>query len=292
MLYQHIDSNKRKSALMILVFVGMVAGLGYLISIASDAGAPVFFLSLVISIIMSMGSWFAGDKMALWSAGAQPLTKEDDPELYRLVENLAITAGLPMPKLYMVQDANMNAFATGRDPQHASIAVTTGLRQALTREELEGVLAHELSHIGNYDTRFLMLTIFLVGLVGLIGEFFVRSQLFGGDNRRNNNGAILIAAFAAAIIGRILAQLLHLAISRRREYLADASGALLTRYPQGLADALRKIGAHSTPSETANSTVAPLYFTNPFGNNLAGKISNLFATHPPIEDRIKALLQS
>lgn len=288
MLYQNIDANKRKSTLLIVIFILLVAGLGYLLSFVSEAGAPVFFLALIFSILMSLGSWFAGDKMALWSAGAQPITVNDNPDLYRMVENLSITAGLPMPKLYIINDANMNAFATGRDPQHASIAVTTGLLRALDRTELEGVLAHELSHIGNYDTRILMLTIFLVGLVGLVGEFFIRSQLFGGDNRRNN-GLIILAAFAAAILGRLLAHMLHLAISRRREFLADASGALLTRYPQGLASALRKIGQASVPSKTANSTVAPLYFTNPFGNKLSQGIARLFATHPPIEERIKAL---
>lgn len=289
MMYKNIDSNKRKSTLLIILFIGLVAGIGYVISIASDAGLPVFFLALVFSAIMAVSSWFGGDKMALWSTGAQPVEKADNPELYRMVENLSITAGLPMPKLYVIHDANMNAFATGRDPEHASIAVTTGLLQALDRTELEGVLAHEISHIGNYDTRILMLTIFLVGLVGLVGEFFVRSQLFGGDNRRNNNGAIILIAFAAAIIGRILAQLLHLAISRKREFLADASGALLTRYPQGLANALRKISQSSMPSKTANSTVAPLYFANPFGNKISLGIARLFATHPPIEERIKAL---
>lgn len=292
MLYQNIDSNKRKSTLLILFFVGLVAAIGYLISIASDSGTPVFFLALVFSLVMSFSSWFAGDKMALWSTGAQEISASDNPELYRLVENLSITAGLPMPKLYIIRDANMNAFATGRDPEHASVAVTTGLLQNLERTELEGVLAHELSHIGNYDTRILMLTIFLVGFVGLIGEFFVRSQFFGNSDRKNNNGLIILAAFAAAIIGRLLAQLLHLAISRRREFLADASGALLTRYPEGLANALRKIASSNIPSKTANSTVAPLYFTNPFGNKLSQSIGKLFSTHPPIEDRIKALTEN
>jgi heat shock protein HtpX len=288
MLYQNIESNKRKSTLLILIFICLIAGLGYLISIASDAGAPVFFLALVFSVIMSLGSWFAGDKMALWSSGAQPITESQNPELYRLVQNLSITAGIPMPKLYIINDSNMNAFATGRDPEHASVAVTTGLLQTLNRSELEGVLAHELSHIGNYDTRILMLTIFLVGLVGLIGEFFIRSQLFG-DNRRNNNGLIIVIAFLAAILGRILAQLLHLAISRKREFLADASGVLLTRYPEGLISALHKIGQSNVPSKTANSTVAPLYFTNPFGQKIGQGIARLFSTHPPIEERIKAL---
>lgn len=285
-MYQNIADNKRKSWMLIVGFVLLVSAIGYFVNYAIDSGFIIFGFAITISLVMSLVSWFAGDKMALKSARAKEITKADDPLLYTTVENLAITAGLPMPRLYLIPDQSLNAFATGRDPKHASLAVTAGLRNTLSPTELEGVIAHELSHIGNYDTRFLMLTIFLVGLVGLVADMFLYSDL---DNDEGKSIPLLLVAFVVSLVGRLLAQLIHLAVSRRREFLADSSAVLLTRYPEGLINALTKISTDTKPSNTANSTMAPLYFSNPFPHSFSHKISNLFNSHPPIAERIAAL---
>lgn len=288
-MYQNITANKRKSIFLIVAFLVVVVALGFAVEQYYPSGGFIPVMALVMALVSTATSWWAGDKIALATSGAVPVGEQDDPELYRLVENLAITAGLPMPKVYVIPEASLNAFATGRDPQHASIAVTAGLRQALTKTELEGVLAHELSHVGNYDTRFIMLTALLVGFVALLADFFLRSQLWGGRrSERNGNAVVLIVGLVLAILSPLIAQLIQFAISRRREFLADASGALLTRYPEGLASALQKIATQQQPLPEANTATAPMYFTNPF-EGVGRRVARLFSTHPPIEERIKAL---
>ncbi len=275
------------------VFVGLIVALGYTYGMVSGYGYDALVFALAFSTGYTALSWFAGDKMTLWSAGATEITERAQyPYLWNLVENLSITAGLPKPRLYIIQDPSPNAFATGRDPKHASIAVTTGLVERLENEELEGVLAHELSHIKNYDIRFMMLVAVLVGAIAMMSDFFIRTRMFGSrrnsDNDNGNAGAIfMIIGIVLAILSPLIAELIKLAISRRREYLADASASLLTRYPEGLAKALEKIAAENQPLRTANSATAPLFIANPFGSGK--KFASLFSTHPPIEERVKKL---
>ena len=288
-MYSQIASNKRKSILLAFVFVLFVSALGYLYSVAFNRPG-VFIFVAVFSIVYALVSYHFSAQLALTVAGAQPVAKADAPELYRTVENLAIAGGLPMPKIYIIDDPSPNAFATGRDPQHAVVAVTTGIVQLLDKEELEGVIAHELSHVGNYDIRFMAVVMVLVTVISLLSDFFLRWSFFGGDNEENNNPAALVIALVAAILAPLVALLLQLAVSRRREYLADASGALLTRYPEGLARALEKIEAANRPLEHASTANAHMYFTNPLaGKSKASFIAGLFSTHPPIEDRIAKL---
>lgn len=274
-----------------MVFIAIIIGLGYVFDRVwgtRDYSGVIF--AILISLGMTAISYFQGDKIALWSSGAQPIAKEDNPYLYRIVENLCITAGLPVPKVYIINDSAINAFATGRKPDMASIAVTQGAIQKLQNEELEGVLAHELSHVGNYDIRFMTLVAVMVGAISILSNIFLRSRWMP---RRNNNreggniGAVLmIVGVVLAILSPLIAELIKLAISRRREYLADASGALLTRYPEGLAKALEKIAAENQPMAHATTATAHLFIANPFNGK---SISNLFSTHPPIEERIKRL---
>jgi len=290
-MYQQIAANKRRSIILVVAFVGVVVALGYVVSTFSTLGDPIVVVAVVVATAMALTSWWAGDRIALLTAGAVPIDRTDDPALYRLVENLTIAAGLPMPKVHLIPDSAMNAFATGRDPAHASIAVTQGLRERLTDAELEGVIAHELSHVGNYDTRFLMLTIVLVGTVGLLADLFLRSQFFGGRRRgegEGGNGLLLIVGLVFALLAPLVAKLMQLAISRRREFLADASGVMLTRYPTGLIGALKKIATANEPLVHGNQAIAPLYFANPFGG-VRERWSNFFSTHPPIAERIRAL---
>jgi heat shock protein HtpX len=264
-----------------LVIVLLAWGWGYY---NNDSYTPVI-MAIILATGLNLVSWFAGDKIALSTAGAKEIKKEDNPYVWRLVENLSITAGVDMPKIYIINDASMNAFATGRDLKHSSIALTTGIIEALENEELEGVIAHELSHIKNYDIRLMMIVIVCVGVITLLADWLIRGSLFrsrGSD--RNNKGLIAIIGIVLAILSPIFAKLIQMAISRRREFLADASGALLTRYPEGLARALEKISQQNQPLAHANKATAHLYIANPF----KGK-NNLFSTHPPIEQRIKAL---
>lgn len=267
---------------------------------------PAILIGAVIfSIVMNIMSYWFSDKIVLSMSGAQPIKREINRELYNIVENLAITAGLPTPKIYIINDPAPNAFATGRDPEHAVVAVTTGLLSILDRVELEGVIAHELSHIGNRDMLVSTVVVVLVGFVSLLSDFFLRWSLFGGsnENRDGRVGVILaIVGIVLAILAPIVATLIQLAISRKREYLADASGALLTRYPEGLASALEKIGGHKGTLMRANHATAHLYIADPYKTdedkevlqkNEEEKISflsQLFATHPPIKDRVNALL--
>jgi heat shock protein HtpX len=219
--------------------------------------------------------------------GARAVTKQEYPYLYNTVEGLSIAAGVPMPGIYVINDRSPNAFATGRDPKHSSVAVTTGLLETMNRMELEGVIAHELSHVKNYDIRYMTLVMVMIGLIGILSNMLVRMSWHGGGDRdRKGSGVILVIGLIFAILAPVIAQLVSLAISRKREYMADASGALLTRYPQGLADALKKISSSSIPMTKANPDSAPLYIANPFRK---GYFDNLFSTHPPIDDRIKKL---
>ncbi len=275
-----------------IVFIFFVILLGWLFGKITGYGYDGIVIAAIISLSMALFSFYRGDKVALWTAGAKKISKEDDPYVYRMVENLCITAGLPMPKIYIINDPAPNAFATGRDPEHASVALTTGIIKRLENEELEGVIAHELSHIKNYDIRLMMVVIVLVGTIALLADWMMRSFLWGrrGDDRENGQlGAVLaIAGIILAILSPVIAQMIQLAISRKREFLADASGSLLTRYPEGLARALEKISEYKRPLRRANNATAHLYISNPFSES--GRLmAKLFSTHPPIEERVKAL---
>ncbi|OGF20911.1 zinc metalloprotease HtpX [Candidatus Falkowbacteria bacterium RIFOXYB2_FULL_38_15] len=292
-MYNQITANKRKSILLVGIFVVFIALLGWLLGEAGGYGYGGLIVAGGISLVMALFSYYGGDKVALITSGAKgPLKKEENPYIYRLVENLCITSGLPMPKIYIIPDPAPNAFATGRDPKHSSIALTTGLIESLENEELEGVIAHELSHIKNYDIRLMMIVIVLVGTVALLSDWFLRFRLFGGgrDNDNNQiNKILIIIGIILAILSPLIAQLIKLAVSRKREFLADADGSLLTRYPEGLARALEKISNYKTPLKKANNAVAHLYISSPFGAKTKNSIHNLFSTHPPIEERIALL---
>lgn len=289
-LYTQKDANIRKTWLLITVFLVFIIGLGWIFSYEFDSPL-VLVAAVVFSLMMSFISYWYSDKIVLKMSRAQEIKKEDSPELYRVVENLCITAGLPLPKIYIINEMAPNAFATGRDPQHAVVAVTRGLLETLNRSELEGVLAHELSHIGNRDMLLSTVVVVLVGMVALLSDWFLRWSWLGGGRRSNdeggNLGAILVVVgIVLAIFSPIIATLMQLAISRKREFLADASGALLTRYPEGLASALEKISRNPAPLHVANKATAHLYIANPLRGR---KVSKWFLTHPPIEERIKAL---
>ncbi|MCK5123217.1 MAG: M48 family metallopeptidase [Candidatus Pacebacteria bacterium] len=268
------------------VFLVFVIAIGWIFSEAMGSSFILWF-AVIISIVMSVGSYWYSDKIVLKMSKAKLIKFEDNKELYRLVENLCITAGLPLPKIYIINDTAPNAFATGRDPEHAVVAVTSGLLQKLNRSELEGVIAHELSHIGNRDILLATVVVVLVGVVALLADFFRYSLWFGGGDRDNRGGGwIVIVAILLSILAPFFAMLIQLAISRKREFLADADGALLTRYPEGLASALQKISADSEKLEVANRATAHLYFSNPFKGK---KVSKLFMTHPPAKERIAML---
>jgi heat shock protein HtpX len=278
---------------LFIVFFLVIGGLGYAISMYY--GDPSFLIfAIIFSVVYSFISYYSSASIALSLAKAKPVTKADNPMLYNLVENLTITAGLPMPKLYITPEMQINAFATGRDPQHAAVAVTAGALQRLNKDELQGVLAHELSHVGNRDILVSTVAAVLAGIVALIADLFLRSLMFGGGRGRGNGEAqeiFFIAAIVLSILAPIGTMLIQLAISRRREALADASGVLLTRYPEGLISALQKIQLDTTPMATAKDSTAHMWIDTPFKGNGASWWHTLFATHPPIEQRIKALQQ-
>lgn len=294
-IYSAISINIWKSYIILVLFIMFTGTVGYVIGQAmGDAvsfGVPIFIFSIIYSFI----SYFFSDKIVLATSGAKQIQKEDNPELFRTVENLSIGDGVPMPKVYIINDASPNAFATGRDPKHASVAVTTGILEKLNKAELEGVLAHELSHVKNFDTRLLAITAVMVGFISLLTDMFMRSLFWGNirgnDDRDNKAQSIfLVIGIVLAIIAPIVATLIQLAVSRKREFLADASGALLTRYPDGLASALEKISANPKPLNSATSATAHLFIVNPFkGKGFSGWLTNAFSTHPPIEERIKIL---
>lgn len=292
-LYTQAESNILKTWMLISVFLVLVIGLGWLFSYRTNNPSLLYFV-VFLSVAMSIGSYWYSDKIVLAMTKAKPIAKKDNPELYRVVENLCITAGLPLPKIYILEEAQPNAFATGRDKNHAVVAVTRGLLSKLNKTELEGVLAHELSHIGNRDMLLSTVIVVLVGVIAIISDWFFRVSLFGGrrnNDERGNAGAILaILGIAAAILAPIAAMIIQLAISRRREFLADASGALLTRYPEGLISALEKISSDPNPLKVANNSTSHLYIANPFrGKQSVNWLAKLFLTHPPLEERIKSL---
>ncbi len=274
------------------VFLVVVIGLGWLFSQVWE-NPSILYIAVIFAVLMNFFSYWYSDKIVVKLAGARLASREEFFGLYTIVENLSITAGLPMPKIYVIDDPSPNAFATGRDAKHAVVAATTGLLQLLNKAELEGVIAHELSHIGNRDMLVSTVAVVLVGFVAILSDIFLRSRLhsFSGGGRKGKAGAILLVlALVAAILAPIAATLLQLAISRKREFLADASGARLTRYPDGLASALQKIGGASAPLRRASNATAHLYIANPFGPSVGRNFTRLFLTHPPIEDRIKALV--
>lgn len=293
-LYAQAEVNTRKTWLYLTGFLLFVMAIGWLISYFMQTSL-VLWLAVGLSVAMSFFSYWYSDKIVLAMSKARPIKKQDNPELYRLVENLCITAGLPLPKIYIIDSAQPNAFATGRDAKHAVVAVTRGLLEKLERVELEGVIAHELSHIGNKDMLLQTIVVVLVGMVVIMTDFFFRIAFWGGMGGRGGGGGqirliMILAALALAILAPIFATLIKLAISRKREYLADSSAALLTRYPDGLARALEKISVDTNPLKTANDATSHLYIASPFrGKEKTSWLHRLFMTHPPIQERIKAL---
>ena len=291
-MYNQIAANKRKTWFLIILVSGLIIGLsavyGYIRGV--DVASTIV-IGTVISTIYSLFSYYFSDKVALATSGAQAIKKQDAPELWNMVENLCIANGQPMPTIHIIQDDSPNAFATGRGPEHASIAFTTGLLRVLDKTELEGVTAHELSHVKNYDIRVMTLVVVLVGAVMLIADLMLRGMYFNDRNERNSNaGILIIVGMVLAILSPLFAQLIQLAVSRSREYLADASGAMLTRYPDGLARALEKIAVAGRPMRTANHATAHLFIANPFGPRGGRSLfGSLFSTHPPIQERIKRL---
>lgn len=293
-IYSEINANKTKTWLIILLFVIFITTILFVYGKASGYGLSYAGIGLIISGLMGFASYYYSDKMILGMSGAKQIAKKDNPQLFRTVENLCIGSGIPMPKVYIINDSAINAFATGRDPKHSVVCVTTGILERLNKTELEGVLAHELSHVRNYDIRLMSIVVILVGLVALLADFFMRSLWFGGNRRRddrsNVQGIFLMIGIVLAILSPLIATLIQLAVSRKREFLADASGALLTRYPEGLASALEKISKDKEPLEVANNATAHLYISNPFKSKASGHwFANLFNTHPPIEERIRIL---
>ncbi len=291
--YTQIAANKRRSIILIVVFIVIIIGLGYVFSQAYQSGPGAVVIAVLFSLGMTLIGYYNGDRVAIWTSGAVEVTKEQNPYLVRIIENLCITAGLPMPRVYVMNDPAINAFATGRDPQHASIVVTNGALEKLENEELEGVLAHELSHVGNYDVRFMMLIAVLVGIISLLAHWFIRFSFFGSRRSRDDKSgvgmAFMLVGIVLSILAPIAAVLIQLAVSRKREYLADASGAQLTRYPEGLARALEKIEQENAAIEHPTNATAHLYIANPFGAINGKGLSRMFSTHPPLEERIKIL---
>lgn len=293
-LYSQINNNKWRTWLIIVLFVAFISTIVFIfgkIMGGNENGLSFAGIALIISGIMSFASYYFSDKIILSLSNAHEIQKKDHPQLFNIVENLCLGDGLPKPRVYIIDDSAPNAFATGRDPKHAVVCVTTGLLSKLNKGQLEGVIAHELSHVKNYDIRLMAIVTILVGMVALLADFFMRSLWFRDDREdRGNNQIFLLIGIVLAILSPIIATLIQLAVSRRREFLADASGALLTRYPEGLASALEKISGDKDQLSVANNATAHLYIANPFkdkdGNNW---FADLFNTHPPIEERIKIL---
>lgn len=292
-MYEQIASNKRKSFFLILFFLSLIFGLTWLFGQLTGWGTQGLIFAVILAVFMTFGSYYWSDKIVLAVSRARPVTKQEYPYLYNVVEGLAIAAGLPVPRCYVIDDTAPNAFASGRNPKNSVIVVTEGLLQKMNRAELEGVIAHEMSHIKNYDVLVQTLAVVMVGVVALLSDWILRSFLWGGGKRRDKDrggaGTVLIVVgLVLAVLSPLIAQLIRLAVSRKREFLADASGALLTRYPPGLASALQKLDADTEPLEAANKATAHLYIVNPL-KDIKGKVNSLFSTHPPIRDRIAAL---
>lgn len=290
-MYSEIAANKRKTVLLVAIFIAFVATVGYVFGLANGSPGLVYFFGIG-ALIYSIFTYFLSAKIAVGMAGAKEIAKSDAPELYRIVENLSIASGITMPKVYIIPDPAPNAFAAGRNPKTAVVGVTTGLLEVLDKTELEGVIAHELSHIRNYDVRLMSVVTALVSVIAIMSDFFFHLSFFGrgDDEEGGSHPAMIILGIAMAILAPIIATIIQLSISRKREYLADASGVLLTRYPDGLASALEKISQSDQPLKRASSATAHLYISNPLGGKGIGSaISKLFSTHPPIQDRINKL---
>lgn len=292
-MYDQIAANKLRSTALIVVFVLLVALIGYVFGQATDWGYAGLVLALIVAFVMAWGSYWYSDRIVLSISRARPVDRDAEPYLVNTIEGLAIAAGLPVPRAYVIDDPAPNAFATGRNPEHAAIAVTSGLVQLMNRQELEGVIAHELAHVKNYDTLVQTLAAVLAGTVTLVSEWMLRSFWWGGGRRRSNQGGqlgaiMLVVAIVLALVAPVAAVLIQMAISRKREFLADASAALLTRYPPGLAGALRKISSDTNLLRSANKATEPLFIANPLKHHRSG-MNALFNTHPPIEERVARL---
>lgn len=288
-LYQQRTNNVWRTAFLMAGFLAIVLGIGYAVSWYYQS-PELLYIAIAFALGMNVWGYWFSDKQVLSMTGARPASREEFFDLYTVTENMAITAGLPMPKLYIIEDTAPNAFATGRDEKHAVVCATTGLLAMLDRQELEGVIAHELSHIKNRDMLVMTVAVVLAGFLAILADMFLRMSMFGGDREDSRGGLFMILAVVGIVLAPIAAQLIQLAISRRREFLADASGALLTRYPEGLAHALQKISSYNAPMRKANHATAHLFIANPFGAKAKGFVNGLFATHPPTAARIKALL--
>ena len=288
-IYHHQDKNIRKTWLLMFFFLVLVVAIGWLASFYFESPA-ILYLAVIFAVLMNFFGYWYSDKLVIKLTHAKPALRENYQGLWNVLENLSITSGLPMPKLYVIDDPAPNAFATGRSPKHSAVAVTTGLLKILNRTELEGVIAHELSHIGNRDMLLSTVAVVLVGFIAILSDFFYRTSFRGGRRDHKGGGVLLVLAVVAIVLAPIAARLIHFAISRKREFLADASGAMLTRYPEGLASALDKISMFRMPMQRASHATAHLFISNPFGaQSLSGFINRIFSTHPPIEDRVKAL---
>jgi len=293
-MYEQIAANKRKSALIVALFVLFIFALAWLFGELAGMGRAGAVVAIVISIVFALISYYSSDRVVLAISRARPATKEEFPYLVNTVEGLTIAAGVPMPRCYVIDDTAPNAFATGRNPQNSVICVTTGLLAKMNRAELEGVIAHEMSHIKNLDIRLQTIVVVMVGIAALLSDWMMRSLWWGGGGRRSSRdkggagGYLVVVGLLLAAFSPLIAQLLQLAVSRRREFLADASAAMLTRYPAGLASALRKIADDHEPLEAANKATAHLYIVNPL-KDIKGAVNRMFSTHPPIEERIAAL---
>lgn len=284
-MYNAIAANKRNTVIIMAVFIGIISAIGWALSTLYGNS---YITPYIIggAFIYALIQYFMASKLAVMSTGAKEIQKSDNPRMYRMVENLAITEGMPMPKVYIINDSAPNAFATGRDPKHALIAATTGLLDIMDDNELEGVLAHELAHVKNYDIRVSMIAFGLVSAIGLLADIALRMMFFGNSDNRNVHPIMLVIGIVVIILSPVVAMMVQMAISRQREYLADASGAMTTRYPEGLASALEKLKTHSQPMKRQNTSTAHLFFNNPLKS---GFLSNLFSTHPPLEKRVERL---
>lgn len=288
-MYRAIAANKRNTVFIIVLFVIIIGLLGLFADFYFGGNYSIFIGTLVGATIYTIVQYFAAGSQALSISGARPITKADNPRLYRIVENLAITEGLPMPRVYVINDPAPNAFATGRDPKHASVAATTGLLEIMNDRELAGVMAHEIGHVKNYDIRVATIVFGLVVAVGFIADVLFRMAFWGGSRNNNGNPIMLVLGLVAMIIAPLVAAVVQAAVSRQREYLADATGALTTRDPEALASALQKLGDYARPMKRQNSTMAHLYISDPMK---PGVVDRMFQTHPPIPDRVKRILEN
>ena len=295
-IYQNISSNKRDTVLIMALFIAIISALAWFIGeyFTDVGGASVLGTALIVSGVSGLISYYNSDKIVLGISGAKEIKYEDAPEVHNLVDNIAIASGLPKPKVYIINDSSMNAFATGRDPKHGVLCLTTGIIQRLEKRELEGVIAHEMSHIGNFDTRLMSIVSILVGGISLIADWFTRGAFFRGGRRSKDDnsmgsGIIFLLGIIFLIVSPLIATLIKLAISRKREFLADSTAAMITRYPKGLANALMKISQDTEVLEAANSATAHLFISDPVRRNFGNKISSFFDTHPPITERIRRL---